>query len=166
MISMLPTNREYYVGEDPDFSGLEIGIIKPKGKTEFIKYTTDNSSITITGFDSSTPTEDQRITVTYEGYTAYFSVKIKEIPKPAPVLKSISLETLPKTEYKLGERLDTTGGVILCEYKDGTITRVNLTNGDVSGYSRIDAPGTYELTVKYKKNGIIATTTYTITVTE
>ena len=66
----------------------------------------------------------------------------------------------------MGERLDTTGGVILRKYDDGSMAKVNLVNGYVSGFSAINGPGEYELTVKYKENGITVKTTYTITVTE
>lgn len=166
-ISTPPTKKQYYVGEKADYSGLQIGLLKNNGETEIILSSSEKfTNITIFGFDSSTPVENQKITVSYEGFSAYLFIDIKETPKPSPILKSITLEILPKTEYKLGERLDTTNGVILCEYSDGTKARVNLTNGDVSGFSKIDGPGEYVLTVKYKKNGIIATTTYIITVTE
>jgi len=118
----------------------------------------------LTGFDSS-KAGFCRVQVEYEGVVSEFSVEIKEPPRPTPALKSITLEKLPKTEYKLGEGLDTTGGVILCEYVDGSVFRVNLTNHSVYGYGNISVPGTYELTVKYLENGVIAETTYTITVT-
>lgn len=165
-ISTPPTKNIFFEGDNPDYSGLQIGLLKNNGETEIIVYTPNDSSITVFGFDSSNQVDNQRIIVSYEGLSAYFFIDVIEKPKATPILKNITLEKLPKTEYKLGERLNTTNGVILCEYSDGTVTRVNLTNEDVSGFSKIDGPGEYVLTVKYKKNGVLATTTYTITVTE
>lgn len=79
----------------------------------------------------------------------------------------IELESLPKTEYELGGgRLDTTGGVILRRYTNGTIKRVNLTNQDVSGWEKVNGVGTYTYVVTYTENGITCRTTYDITVTE
>ena len=76
------------------------------------------------------------------------------------------METLPKTEYKLGDRFDAKGGVIRCYYSDGSSFLVSLVSSYVSGYRTIDAPGVYDLTVRYEKDGDEAFTTYTITVTE
>ena len=83
-----------------------------------------------------------------------------------PALASIKLKTLPKTQYKLGEWLDTNGGIILREYVDGTTAEITLVNSYVSGFVDIKTPGTYKLTVKYVENGIVARTTYTVTVTK
>ena len=137
-------------------------LVRKNGKTE----TLDLEQCTFAGFDSSTATDSLPVTVKYQDYRVSFSVIVKQTIKPTPSIKTISLETIPKTQYKLGERLDTSEGVILCEYKDGSTFRVSLLNKYVYGFSQVTAPGTYELTVKYKENGIIATTTYTITVTE
>ena len=90
-------------------------------------------------------------------------------PKPTeptptePILVKISLAVMPKTEYKVGEVLDTSGGVILCQYSDGTIRRIDLTNNAVSGFHS-SAAGTYALTVKYTEKGVTAQTTYAISV--
>jgi hypothetical protein len=78
----------------------------------------------------------------------------------------ITLETLPKTEYRIDEWLDTTGGVLLCEYADGSVYRLSLVNSYIFGWENVNGPGEYVLTVKYMENGTLAETTYTITVTE
>ena len=43
---------------------------------------------------------------------------------------------------------------------------ISLEKRDVYGFDEITAPGEYTLTVKYVEGGILAETTYTITVTE
>ena len=73
---------------------------------------------------------------------------------------------MPKTEYVLGEWLDTTGGVIKLEYSDGSVKRVNLMNSNVYGFANVTQAGEYTLTVKYAERGVLCETTYKITVTE
>lgn len=160
-ITQLPDKTVYTVGEEPNYDGLRVQVTRNNGET----FTVRASKCQISGFDSSAATAGQVITVSYEGFIATYSVAIKDPPKPKPVLQSIELYKLPKTEYKVGENLDTTGGAIKIYYKDGSVLRVNLTNQDVYGWKKVDGPGTYELTVKYKENGVIVSTTYTITVT-
>lgn len=161
MISAAPEKTLYLVGEEANYDGLRVQVTRNNGET----FTVRANKCTITGFDSKAAAEYQTITVAYEGFTTSFYIKVEEPPKVMAALSNIRLETLPKTQYKLGERLDTTGGVISCEYADGTILKVNLVNGHVSGFGAIKAPGTYELTVKYVEQGVVCKTTYTITVT-
>ena len=162
-VSSNPEKIVYFIGEEADFSGLKIEAMRKNGET-FTVYT---NKCQITGFDSSVAGH-KTITVIYEGYTTMFYVKVEEPPRLTPTLVRISLDTMPKTEYKVGEWLDTTGGVILCEYADGSTHRVSLINGHVYGWENVDGhgPNTYTLTVRYKENGILAETTYTINVTE
>ena len=154
--------REYYVGESANFSDLKIEVLLNNGDTYFV----DASECTITGFDSSVPVAEQRISVEYGGLFCAFYVVINEIPKPIPKLTAISLESMPKTEYVLGEWLDTTGGVIKLEYSDGSVKRVNLMNSNVYGFANVTQAGEYTLTVKYAERGVLCETTYKITVTE
>ena len=161
-ISAVPNKLVYLVGEEANYDGLRVLVTLNNGDT----YTIRASRCEITGFDSSKAMQGQQIKVSYEGFSASFYIKIEEPPKDTPALKSIRLETLPKTEYKLGEWLDTTGGVIIREYVDGSTARLTLTNSDVYGFVAIKEPGTYELTVKIVEKGIVCKTTYTITVTE
>lgn len=79
------------------------------------------------------------------------------------VLCDIEMEKLPKTEYVLGESLDTTGGVILGHYTDGSVFRWNLTNHAVYGFGSITAAGTYKLIVQATEGGITCRTSYQIT---
>ena len=169
-ISSMPQNTTYYIGDErADYSGLKLGITLKNGNTYYVEYSEENASEFIfRGFDSSAYNEEQTITVTYKGYDRVFKISILERPQATPILSKISLETLPKTEYKVGEWLDTTGGVILLEYKNHASLRVNLMNKDVYGWEEAyeGGPGTYTLTVIYVENGVLAQTTYTITVTE
>lgn len=161
MISATPDKTVYLVGEEANYDGLRITVTRKNGET----FTVRATDCQITGFDSSAE-GSVCINVKYEGFDAAFYIKVEEPPRVVPAISGIRLETLPKTEYKLGEPLDTTGGIIICEYVDGTTAKLNLVNSFVSGYGDIDKPGEYELTVKYVENGIVCRTTYKIVVTE
>ena len=161
---------QYYVGDKFRTDGLQLQVTLNSGES----YLVDAEECEFSGFDSSKAVERQTITVSYQGFTCTYKIQIKDAPTLAPVLKTVYLETLPKTEYKVGQWLSTTGGVLMVEYEDGTYMRHNLTNQDVYGFVTdvknetivTEAPGTYTLEIRYREGGVTKTTTYDITVTE
>lgn len=82
-----------------------------------------------------------------------------------PKFNGVSIKTMPKTEYKVGDYLSIEGGVLLLHYDDGSTREVVLDYYHIEGFSSKE-PGTYTLTVKYVEDGFLATCTYEITVTE
>ncbi len=160
-VNTYPTKLQYYVGDKVNLSGLKLSVLKNNGDTYYV----DGSECEISGFDSSKPADSQFVTVKYQGFTTGFYVKINKLPTLSPTLSSIEITTMPKTEYKVGDFLDTTGGVITLHYADGSTYRVTLLNKFVYGFNS-STPGEYDLTVKYTKDGILCETTYTITVSE
>ncbi|MBQ4273599.1 MAG: bacterial Ig-like domain-containing protein [Clostridia bacterium] len=163
-IARTPNKLVYYCGTPFDTTGLAVYSLTYGGKLTEL----DLDNCTITGFDSSVPVESQTITVTYKGFTATFTVQIKAQPTENPTLVSIKMATLPKTTYKLGERLDVEGGTFTCYYSDGTTKTVALeikyTGGFVPAMNK--GPGEHEMRVVYEENGIEVETTYKITITE
>lgn len=160
-VSSLPAKTEYFINEEFKTDGLIIEVTKNDG--DFYLITGDKCDIT--GFDSSKPIENQVITVTYKKFKCTFMITIKELPQSVPVLVEIYLDELPKTEYKVGESLDTSGGIIVREYQDGSTRFLNLINYYVYGFTS-EKVGEYTLTVIYVENGIQVQTTYEIIVTE
>ena len=158
-----PDKRTYYCGDFLDKTGLRVDAFYQSGK-----YVSVVDECTVTGFDSSVPVEKQTLTVTYGEFTDTFTVTIKEAPKPVAALQSITLESKPKTEYKLGDYFEADGGVILCTYTDGTTKRVNLEPAHIIGftYAMESGVGTYTITVVYRENGVRVDTTYKITITQ
>lgn len=69
-----PEKTQYYVGDKTiDTTGLVVtATLSDKTQKEVAE------KCTITGFDSSTPTAQQTITVSYKGKTAAFNIEIKE----------------------------------------------------------------------------------------
>ena len=160
-ISSLPTKLVYYVGEHPSYTGLTITTTFNDG-TEF---TEGPEACTFSGFNSEFAVEEQQITVTYKEHTFVYTITIKEPVRPFSPLVKISLETLPKTEYKVGDWLNVNDGVLLLEYEDGSTRRVRLEHKYVYDFST-ENPGTFTVTVKLREDGFLATCTYEITVTE
>ena len=158
-----PDKRTYYCGEWFDKTGLKVYAFYESGA-----YVNVVDACTITGFDSSVAVEQQTITVTYGEFTATFTITIKEVPKPVAAVQSVVLESLPKTQYKLGDTLEATGGVLICTYTDGTTKKVDLTIGHISGfkYAMDSGVGEHTLTVIYRENGVRVDTTYKITITQ
>ena len=161
LVASYPIKTKYFVGEEYNFDGLEIQVIKRSGD---FYYITDDEC-TFTGFDSSTANSNLEITVEYKELTTSFFVSISERPVVKTTLKSIYLSTLPKTEYKVGESLDTTGGVIQRVYSDGSERALNLMNKYIYNFNT-SIPGTFTVDVIYIEEDQMASTTYEITVSE
>ncbi|MBR5137095.1 MAG: bacterial Ig-like domain-containing protein [Clostridia bacterium] len=158
----MPNKTTYYVGESSDFFNLKLVMTMTNGG----EITVNGSECEITGFDSSVPVDVQIITVKYKNLSTTFNVSIKEIPaNPTGKYNNLTFKTLPKTEYKKGEWLDARGGVLIVHYDDGTTREMELKDDYVYGF-RSDKLGPLELEVIYIENGVLCTTTYTITVTE
>lgn len=85
------------------------------------------------------------------------------------LLCDLSIETMPKTEYKVGEWLDTDAGMLLKHYTDGTTERtVMVNNYIISGWEKAweGGAGTYTMVCQYTENGITCRVAYDITITE
>lgn len=155
-ILSVPNKVEYAIGEELDTSGGRIEVSCTDGSTYIVLMTADM----VSGFDSS-KTGNQTLTVTYKGKTAEFDVTVSEIPVEA-VLEYIKLTKLPsKTTYRVGDKLDLTGAVLVAFYSDGTSQRITITDDMVSGFDS-SKTGNQTLTITY--NG--KTATFTIKVTK
>ena len=147
-----PTKTEYKIGEELDLTGLVVTAHYSTG---------DEATVTgyeVSGFDSSTAGE-KTITVTYQGKTAAFKVTVKETEKPVVTLESITISGPNKTEYKIGDKLDLTGLVVIAHYSDGSYQEV--TDYEVSGFDSA-AAGEKTVTVTYQGE----TVSFKITVKE
>lgn len=160
-ISSKPNKLVFYVGEQPSYTGLAITTTLNNGTT----FTEGPEACQFSGFNSEFAQEEQQITVTYKDHTFVYTITIKEPPRPFSPLKKISLETLPKTEYKVGDWLNINDGVLLLEYEDGSTRKIRLEPSYIYDFST-ETPGNFTITVKLREDGYLATCTYNITVTE
>ncbi len=160
-----PEKTTYYVGENPSWYGMKLMIVTGDGNT----VTFGPESCTITGFDSSKPAQNQIITVSYKNYSATFTISIlDDVPgdfQPSGLFKSMTLKSMPKTQYKVNDWLSVKGGILLLEYDDGTTKEIELTYDMIDNFTT-EKPGTYTVTVMYMEDGHRTTVTYDITVTE
>lgn len=162
----------YYVGQEFDKTGMRIQVNTDKQATTFF-VEADDEKLTISGFDSSAPAENQKVTVTYEGVSTSFTVTIKELPKPAPTLVSIEVVDLISTytveKWNLNG-LNPYGAYLKLTYSDGTVkgsyAETPLLWSYVDPISKVDGPGTTEITVSYIEAGVKVSTVVTITITE
>ncbi|MBE6566503.1 MAG: hypothetical protein E7659_05295 [Ruminococcaceae bacterium] len=161
-----PDKVRYHVGEAPDYSGLIIAINGTGLTLQSVQYDDSPSDFIITGFDSSAPQTNQVITVDYKGFKTTFKIDILTPPNEKVVLQKIEMSTLPKTEFKVGDYPSVKGGKILCTYTDGTTKEIDLRVDLTYGFGNLNTPGEHTITVEYREDGVIVTTTYKITVTE
>ena len=167
-VSAQPNKQVYYVGEQPDYSGLAVCIDTDSGETFYETYDANPDLFTFSGFDSSAPVEEQKIIFEYKGKKLSFNIKIIEVPAVAPVLQSIRLDPMPQTEYSVGDVFRSKGAKIIATYSDGTTQVISLKISHLSGFgAAVQTPGEHEIKVGYfDENGGYAETFFTITVTE
>ena len=155
-ITTYPVNLEYFKYDQLDLTGLTVKLRKNSAQYDEML---DVSKLTITGFDSSKVADRQTVTISYEGFTATFVVKIKELPAPKPAVTNIKLEMDEgyslKTKYNVGETLELTNMYLLVTYSDGSTAKVYVTIDMVSGFDS-RRPAT-EQRVKITHGGLFTT---------
>ena len=143
-IKSMPKKTYIQNYEDFDISGGKLSAIYNDSSN---KEEIDFSKATITGFNNSKVTEEQEITVKYDG--SYVTYNVSIVSKQ---VTSIEIHTLPiKNDYIQNyENLDLYGGYITVKYNDKSIDKVSLTNDKVkvTGFDNSKV-GTNELTVSY-----------------
>lgn len=163
-VSRKPDKVNYFVGEPCDWSGIEVQVVMNKQSET---YYVGADELEITGFDSSVPAEEQKITVKYGEYTTSFTVKISE-KITAPQMVSIRLsdnfqKTWTLADWNSPYTAKFYGVEIICTYSDGHEERVEMKKSYVVGGlpSNITSTGELEFVVQY--NGFQTTVTVTIT---
>lgn len=165
-----PYDTSYYVKDPANYSGLSVVIKDTNGVEMYVSYESHPEEFEFEGFDSNEPVAEQVITVKFRGFTDTFTIEVLPAPDVSAKLEKISISIPPKTTYKSGSAFNPTGGVILCEYSDGSERYVDLDDDSViiHGYREIyKTVGEHELRVVYfDPNGKSAETTLTVIITE
>ena len=81
-----------------------------------------------------------------------------------PELSSITVTPPTKTQYNVGDELDTTGMVVTANYTDES-TKDVTTEATLSGFDSSSA-GEKTVTVTYTEDGVTKTATFTVTIVE
>ncbi|MEE0873512.1 MAG: bacterial Ig-like domain-containing protein [Ruminococcus sp.] len=141
-----PDKLEYYVDEEFDSTGLVVNAVYDN-ETE--KEVTD---YTLSGFESTVGVKT--ITVNYNDLTTTFDVEVKE--QPVKLLSINVIKQPDKTVYKLGEKFDTKGMMLLGVYSNGTVKTIE----DYSVSELTNDVGEQTVTVSYE--GLTATIKVTV----
>ena len=134
-----PSKTDYKYGEDLDLTGGKITEIMASGNKGKVTEITKDM---VSGYN---PEKEgtQEITVTHNGNEYTFNVTVKD------EIQGISIKKYPnKLEYKQGEELDVTGG-ILNVIKTSGIHEVEITKDMVSGFNP-NKSGIQIITVTYE----------------
>lgn len=163
--------QQYYIGEEFDSTGAKIQVLtETNASTYFVDYT--DNGLTFSGFDSSTPGE-KVITVSYKGFTTTYTVVINQYQGNNPEITKIEVCGM-RTTYSL-KNWNSSGPsdlntYLVFTYSDGStygsLAETPVSRSDMYGYTKMDAPGTTEITVKYIVDGVEYSATVTITITE
>ena len=137
-INSMPAKTVYEIGETLQTNGLTIKVQYTNGQTETISSGFTCSPTTFTSAGTKT------ITVTYQGKSAAFAVRINEA-----VIQSIAVKSKPsKTSYSVGSTLNTTGLVLEVRYSNGTVKYV--TSGFTCTPTKLSSTGSKWITVRYQ----------------
>ena len=148
-ITTKPSKVSYIVGETFSTSGMKVTATYNNNTTKDV-----TSSVTVSKPDMTSAGVEQ-VVVSFEGKNAAFEISVTPV-----AVTSISLSAPSKTDYYIGEVLDTTGIQVTAYYNNGT-------SQDVTTLANISEPdmttaGTKTITVTYE--GYNAS--FEITVTE
>lgn len=136
-IYSLPNKTTYFVGEDFAYTGLKIKVLYNDG-TYVIK--SGGFSLSIQSMNSPGL---KTATVTYQDtYTATFNYTVLEIE-----IDSISIRSMPKTTFFVGDSADYSGLVLTAHYNNGTTQTV--TQGYTCSGFDSSSVGVKTITVSY-----------------
>ncbi|MCQ2252428.1 MAG: glycoside hydrolase family 9 protein [Bacteroidales bacterium] len=132
-----PTKLTYGVNEPLDVTGGKVNLKFADNCTKTINMTASM----ISGFKSDLGLDvDIPITVTYEGKTATFNIRV--IRKAT----GIQISTMPVLGYQIGEEFDCGEGLLMVTYDDGTKNQAKITSDMIEGFDS-STPGIQTVTI-------------------
>ena len=164
-VTTMPNKTVFEVGDEFVTTGIVITATYSDNSTKNV-----TGSASFAGYNMS-EAGTQTITVTYveDGVTqtTTYQITVNEPqvvpPEPAVTLSSIAITSQPrKTEFVVGDILDTTGLVVTATYSDGT-TKDVTSSVSFSRYN-MQTAGTQTVTISYTEDGVTKTTSYQITI--
>jgi hypothetical protein len=130
-----PAKTEYYIGEPFDPAGIQVRAVWDDGQTAML----GSSQLQFSNPDVTLGSQ-QTVTVTYSGKAANFSVTYIR-------LSAIRIANAPsKTEYKLGDNLETYGLSVMGSYPGHDSIQIPGNRLKVTGYDK-NMPGMQTITV-------------------
>lgn len=144
--------KEYPVGVTPDYSAWILLVTYTDGT--YSELPMDDRDISVTGFSPNSIGE-QQLLIKYKDKTTHVNVTVNS----KAVLTFSIASPISKTEYLIGDEIDTTGGVLLVMYDDGTSEEVPITKNMLSGYDKAYL-GEQTVTVTYSGTSQTFTISY------
>lgn len=144
-VSQMPEKTRYFVGDTVDAKGLVVKANYTDGSQGYIfdsQYTISPDTLTTSGREvpvTITYTADQTKTTTYN---VEVTKTVKEI---------IVTQNPEKTNYYLGETMDTTGIEVSVKYEDGTVDVLESYDYLVNSTGFSNTSGTKQITVSYQR---------------
>ena len=131
----------YIEGQELDVTNGKIKVTSNNGTSEEVSITRNM----VTGYDK-TQIGEQRLTVTYQGKTAEYTVVVRR-----KSVSRIEIKDMPNklTYIQNYETLDVTGGKIQVYYDNDTTEILDITNDMISGYNNTRV-GRTTVTVSYE----------------
>jgi hypothetical protein len=139
-LRVIPSKPTYYTGD----------VLKPEELTVLCTYengyirTMPAGSYLISGFDSTKPVQDQRVTVSYKGQSDSFFIQVLPLE-----LKSISVNP-GLTNYYLGEQFNRSMLRVSAHYNSGAIKAVSPELVQISGFDSSREATGQEVVVSYQ----------------
>ena len=133
--------KECFVGDNYYPTGLQVTAIYNNGETRLVNL----ADVTVDTLDTETA-GTKMLTVTYAGKTATLPIVVKAVE-----LETITVDsTNMKTEYFVGETIDTTGLVVKAVYNNGSETALAFADVDF-GTVDMTTAGTKNMVVTYQQ---------------
>lgn len=135
-----PTQTTYVVGEEFNAKGLVVEYINKDGSTTSVK----DYSLSIENGNVLDTEGNHNIVVSYNGKETVFAVNVVKVV--TLTVNDIDL----KKEYKIGEKFDSKGLVVIAEYSNGI--RQELSNQyelEVEGGNKFTSSGNKVINIKY-----------------
>ncbi len=137
-VTQKPNKLVYIQNETLDVTGGKLLVHYNNGKSQEMDLSEAECQA-----DTSRVSDHCLVTVTYEGQTTTFAIRVERGD-----VSSIEMTQLPaKTEYFAGEMLDPTGGKVLVTYQGGSQEEFALTSSMCS--VDLDTAGQKQVTVTY-----------------
>lgn len=152
-IEMLKVPKTDYIeGQDLDVTGGTLKVHMNNGTEKTVNISSDMCS----GFDSSKPVDNQKVTVTYGGKTTSYNVNIR-----AKKVTGIAINESPQLEYFVGSKIDMSKGSLTVFFDNGKSEVVPVMNKGVTaeGFDSSKA-GTGTVTLKYEGFSVSYDVTY------
>ena len=143
---------EYALGINPDYSGWVLLVTYSDGS--FSEIQMDDPDITITGFQPTVP-GSQRLLIKYRGESTSVNVTVTTKSVESITIK----EMIKKTEYLVGDDINTLGGTLIVFFDDKTKEELPITPGMISGYDKTYV-GDQTVTLTYGELSVYFNVTY------